>query len=181
MTKTKSEDRRTYSLPEILRGLTAVAYANGNSRQAARDLAEADIAIPHRTLHRWAKESHAEDYERIRRETLPQVGAEVADEHMAFARRQIRMADKLADRLEKESDDLPLRDVPAAMRNASVGAGIHTDKARDLQGDFGTPHKLVRSASEVLNALKGRGVMIEGSVESEEDVTDRLALVIGNE
>jgi hypothetical protein len=158
-----------YDLEQVLRGLTAVAYANGNSTQAARDLEEDGITIPQKTLWRWAMRTHREDYERIRREILPVVGAAVADKHMALADRQIDLASELAERLSKEAGDLPIRDVPGAMRNASVGAGIHTDKARDLQGDFATPPTPTRTSAELLRELAAEGMVLNGDVEDEEE------------
>lgn len=167
-----------YNLEEILRGLTAVAYANGNANRARRDLAQAGIKIPTRTLRGWVNDTHKEQYEHIRTEVLPKVGAQVADEHMELARKQLEIAGALADRLKAEGKDLPIRDVANAMRNADVGAGIHTEKARDLQGDFGTPSKAMRSADEILRKLQSIGVIVEGTAEEIEP--DRPALPGGD-
>lgn len=133
--------RRTYGQREIQRGLIALAYANGNAAKAHRDLAEDDLDIPERTLNFWAIDQHKDEYERVRREVLPIVGAQTADEHMALARKQMAVSNKLADELARETHKLDPRDKATAMRNLDVGSGIHTGNARDLQGDYATPHK----------------------------------------
>jgi hypothetical protein len=152
MAKKEVAKGKRYGLPEILRGLTAVAYANGNCNKANRDLKEAGIKVSVQTLRNWLRDNQA-DYERIRREILPQVGAQVADEHMDLARKQLDGANLLADRLIKEGAELPIRDVAGAMRNFDVGSGIHTEKARELQGDFETPGK-PQKPEHVLRALR---------------------------
>lgn len=152
VTEKKKRTKPVYGLPEVTRGLTAVAYANGNFAKAARDLREDGWTIEDKTLSRWVNGKHKADYERIRREVLPIVGAQTADEHMALARKQIGIASQLADRLLENADQLEPKDLAGAMRNADVGSGIHTEKARDLAGDFETPAKS-RSAEEILRSL----------------------------
>jgi hypothetical protein len=158
-----------YDLPGVIRGLTAIAYANGNCSKASRDLKEAGIKIRQQTLSNWLRD-HKEDYERIRREILPQVGAVVADEHLDLARKQIQISNELAARLQEEGRDIPIRDVAGAMRNADVGASIHTERARDLQGDFETPNKQNRSLPELIRALKAKGVEVIDGQATEETI-----------
>jgi hypothetical protein len=158
-----------YGLPEIMRGLTAVAYENGNVSRAVKALKADGIKVSPATLGRWVKDNPA-DYERIRRDILPQVGAKVADEHMDLARKQLGGAAMLAERLIKEGKDLPIRDVAGAMRNFDVGAGIHTEKARELQGDFETPNKTNKTAAELLRALQARGVGVLDGEATEEPI-----------
>ena len=157
MTKREVAKGNRYALPEITRGLTALAYANGNAAKASRDLKEDGIKISPSTLNKWAND-YQSDLERIRREILPQVGAKVADEHMALARKQLHGAEMLADRLIKEGKEIPIRDVAGAMRNFDVGTGIHTEKARELQGDYETPAKH-QSAADILRSLAAKGIV----------------------
>ena len=56
----KRNVRQDYSLAEVQRGLTAVAYANGNRNQAERDLTEAGQRIPSTTLREWVNGEYRE-------------------------------------------------------------------------------------------------------------------------
>lgn len=154
--------RPEYGLEEVLRGLTAVAYANGNAAKAQRDLMETGWKVSRRTLLKWSRHSHADDYERIRREILPEVGARVADEHMDLARTANGIAGEMLQRMKGQIGEIPARDLPGGIRNVSTTAGIHTDKARDLAGDYSTPNKTTRELPEVLRALKDKlGLEVE--------------------
>jgi hypothetical protein len=59
-------------------------------------------------------------------------------------------------------------DLSRAMRNADVGASIHTERARDLQGDFETPNKLTQTVPDLIRSLKAKGVEIIDGEATEE-------------
>lgn len=149
-----------HDLPEVQRGLTAIAYANGKFRPAARELEADGFKVSPKTLAAWYRE-HREDYERIRREILPVVGAVVADEHMALARRNNQLEDEIADQLKEKLLDLPPKELSTALRNVAVSSGVHTDKARLLQGDYATPQKPQKTADEIMRELEAEGLKLE--------------------
>jgi len=124
--------QRRYGAPEVTRALTAVAYANGNTRKAARDLAEDGIRMDDSLLWRWKSEQHVEEYERIRQTILPQIRRQAGDEHLDLASRQMAVNRQILERLGKEVDDLPAKELPGASRNMSVGAAVETEKAQLL-------------------------------------------------
>ncbi len=101
---------------------------------------------------------------------MPRLKAEMADEHSALAHRGMEVEHKLLDRLEAEADDIPARDLPGAIRNVGVGAGIHTDKARDLRGD---PSMVVRretrSVEELIHLIQTKfpGLLPQGPVDAQ--------------
>jgi hypothetical protein len=68
------------------------------------------------------------------------------------------------------------RDKVNAIGKMDIGSGIHTEKARDLQGDFATPSSQLRSAEEILRNLKAAGLRFDLDLEpeSEEDVAAPL-------
>lgn len=163
-----SKVQPTYSQEQRTKALIAMAHWNGNGRQAAKELAQDGLDIDHKTLWRWARKQHVEDYERIRAEVLPQVEAKAAEDYADLAARQVEVAHRITDRLEANIDEIPARDLPAANKNTVTAAAISTDKAQ-LLNDRPT-HIVKRSASEVLRALKGKGLVIDGEVLEEEDV-----------
>jgi hypothetical protein len=107
---------------------------------------------------------------------LPELKAKLAAQHEDLARRQIEVSAKLTDRLEKEADELPIRDVSTAQRNLDVGSGIHSDKAKDLRGD---PSLIVerRSLQEIERRLGELGLLADNdAIDSEavEVLPDRI-------
>lgn len=150
----------SHDLETVMHGLTAVALSNGSCRRASRELEKVGVKVAPRTLTTW-KRNHAEDYERIRREILPKIGAEVADEHMQIARESNDLEREATKRLRGQLDELPARELANVQRNAAVSAGIHTDKARDLQGDFSTPPTIDRSHEEIVRELEAEGVRLD--------------------
>lgn len=152
--------RPRYGNPEIERALIAVAYTNGNTHQAARDLAEDGLNIDHKTLWRWSRRLHVDRYEELRAEVLPRIRAHAAERHMALADAQMDVSRRMTERLAEEIEDVPARDLPGGIRNVTTAAAVHTDKAQLLNDQ---PTQIVkREASEVLRALKARGIIIDG-------------------
>jgi hypothetical protein len=122
-----------YTDEEIERGLVAVALFSGSSRRAARALTQQGLKIPRETLRSWAETVHTDRYMKLRREMLPELKARLAEQHEDLARRQMEVASRLTDRLEREAGELPIRDVSTAQRNLDVGSGIHTQRAGELR------------------------------------------------
>jgi hypothetical protein len=69
---------RRYSEDEIARALYAVALASGNHARASRDLAEAGIDIPSRTLQDWTRDKHRHRYEEIKLEAILEIYSHLA-------------------------------------------------------------------------------------------------------
>jgi hypothetical protein len=148
--------RPSYTDAEVERGLLAVADASGNTRIAAAFLAEDGLTIDDSTLWRWSRKSHAKRYERIRAEVLPKVRAQAADQHMDLAKMQMDVTRRLTERLAREVDEVPARDLPGGIRNLSTAAAVETDKAQLLGGE--PTIRIERSADQVLRALAARGM-----------------------
>lgn len=169
-------ERPNRSAEKVERCLIALAECNGNSRATAAKLAEDGIHMHNTTLIRWKNEQYPERYERIRAEVLPRINQEAAERHRDMAERMMSTEEKLRERLHAEVDKLDVRDLSGAMRNATVGVGIHTEKARELTEQ---PMEIERgSAESVLRKLAGRGLsvkaterVVERSVEAVESST----------
>jgi hypothetical protein len=163
--RTHEVAHRSFSGAEIERGLLAVAVANGNTRKAVSDLAEDEegFEVHQATLHRWKQRDLAR-YEKIRADLLPRIRGEAAEQHMRLAEQQATVAGKMTERLEREIDEIPARDLPGGIRNITTAAAVHTDKAAVLRGEASTITEH-RDASEVLRALRARGVVIQGMAE----------------
>jgi hypothetical protein len=157
--KPRTPAKRDYTAEQVELGLLAVAYANGNTRKAARELKTANVKVPPRTLWDWSRKSRLEDYERVRRKVLPKIQQRAAEQHMGIAEAGMEVQEKMLTRLGKESGNLEIKDVSTASRNLAVTVGIHAEKAQLLAGE---PTQIVhRSADEVLRALKAKGVLID--------------------
>lgn len=155
----------------IERALMALAVHNGNSRKAAKALAEDGIHHPFQTIWGWQK-IYAERYEAIRAEVLPALRAQQAEAHRQLAQRQLEgsleAADLVAERLPKMED----KDLVNAMGKFDIGTGIHTEKALLLEGQ---PTQIVQRTSEqIYRELEAEGLKveeIEAEVVGEEDVS----------
>jgi hypothetical protein len=145
-----------YSEEDILRGLAALALHSGNARRASADLKGQGLCIPKSTLQSW-QVSKRDRYEEIRASWLPQVHAAAAEKHQALAFKQAEVSDEMTDLLRKAKGDVPVRDLPGAIRNMSTASGIHQDKAQTLRAEA-QPHIDLPDIAETLRALRASGV-----------------------
>jgi len=115
---------------DIEAGLLALAAHNGNSRKAAAFLAgQQGSQHDHTTLWEW-KHRYPERYQALRAEILPKIREQAADEHMDLAQKAMSAEAKVLARLDKEVDDLPVKELPGAARNMAVASAVHSEKAQ---------------------------------------------------
>jgi hypothetical protein len=147
---------RRYSEDEIGRALYAVALASGNHARASRDLAEAGIDIPSRTLHDWTRDKHRQRYEEIKLEAIPEIYAHLADEMESLVSYQLDVERKLTEKIEDEIDELPPRELAGALRNVAVSRGISLDKTGRIRGENSreAPRGTVENLMEILGAVQ---------------------------
>ena len=154
-----------YNLEQIQLGLTCYALASGNSYLASRELQKLhDLKVDPKTLQRWAQDKHRDEYERLRTTVLQQVGARVAEAHTARSVSSMQLENELDEELlqgkMKELKPKELSDLTSAKRNLATSAGIHTSRARELQGDLATPSQTERSGDEVLRRMEAMGMLV---------------------
>lgn len=168
--KRKHPHRKDYSEAERQRALIAVAAASGNTRLAARNLAEDGFEIDHTVLWQWQKR-HADKYQRIRADLLPRIREQQADAHRALERRQLEVSLQATELIAQRLPQMDDRDAINAAGKMDIGTGIHADKA--LLHD-GQPTSIVqRTSDELLRELEAEGMKLEAidaEVVSEEDV-----------
>ena len=166
---TDRKPQPSYGDEQIELALIAVAYSNGNTRKASGELKSAGLKIPHKTLWRWSREQHVQRYEQVRTKVLPPLRARAAENFRDIAARQASAAAKMTDRLEKEVDQIDAKDLPKGVQAVTTAAAISVDKAEKLDDQ---PTQIIQhSPSDILRALKGKGLEIDGEVAAEEDVT----------
>jgi hypothetical protein len=148
--------QRDYDIEQIERGLRAVAVAGGNTRLASRRLRDLHgVEIPASTLRRWVESVHSDRYAEVRVEEAERVQRLAASEFEDLGRRSMVIVHKGLDRLEKEMDELPLRDVAGAVRNIGTVAGIaqsHVQVTRERP--VVTKREHVRDLDEIFRALR---------------------------
>jgi hypothetical protein len=164
---------KKHDLETIERGLVEMVAANGNATLASERLKVGGVTVSKRTLHRW-KEQNEERYESIRSDLLPKLNAYAAELHRNTALRIGSANEKLIDQLEETYKDIPARDLPGAIRNASTAKAVEVDKAQLLAGE---PTQRVdsRSVRDILRGLKAKGAdveIIDAEVVSEEDIKE---------
>jgi hypothetical protein len=171
-TKPKKQEVRRYTEDQIQRALIEVAACSGNTRQAARNLAEDGLKIHPSTLWSWSTRELVEKYERLRQEALPAITAQATEQHMSLARRQMAISHQAADLVAQRLPNMEDKDLVNAMGKADIGSGIHTEKAQLLAGQ---PTQIVsKSSQELIRELEAEGLKldaIDAEVVSEEDVT----------
>jgi hypothetical protein len=162
---------RSYGSPEISRALIAVAYANGNTRKAERDLSEDGLRIDHSTLHEWKTKRHVEEYDRIRAEIMPRVREQAGDEHLDLAGRQMEAERLLVDRLKDNVEGIKPGELPGAVRNLAVSSAVHSEKAQMMHDQ--PTQRVAVDLSATLKELKSMGidpeVVLDAEVVEEED------------
>jgi hypothetical protein len=99
----------------------------------------------------------------------------MADTQQALAHDAAELEAKALGILHQQMDsgELEAKDAANIYKNAGIIGAVHVDKAQ-LLNDRPT-HIVKRSASEVLRALKGKGLLIDGEVVGEEDVGPEAA------
>jgi len=148
--------QRSYSAEDIGRGLAAVVLFNNNTRKAAEHLAGQGLEIPRSTLRNWT-ESKPDELARARQQTTPAIHARVAEKHTELAEQAMKVEKLMTARLKNEANDLPIRDVSTAQRNAAVASGVHSDKAMSLRGESPHVSQPARDAITILRALAELG------------------------
>jgi hypothetical protein len=172
---TTRKPQPAYTDEQIELALCAIAYSNGNTGRAARELKAAGLKIDPKTLWSWSRKQYIDRYERVRSEVLPKVREKAAETHREIAERQLGVLGKMTDRLEKEVGEIPAKDLPKGVQSVATSAAINVDKAQLLGG--GPTHRIERSASEILRSLKAKGMeFLDAEVVSEEDLTDPRSL-----
>jgi hypothetical protein len=176
---TEALDRSSYSEEEITRGLSAVAYFNGNTRRAADALKEQGLKIPRSTLRDWLT-TRQDRYEQVRTELTPKIHAYAAEQHMDLAQAQIQLSREFMDRMHKEKDKIPARDLSTFQRNLDTGAGIHTDKALALRGSL-PPEQAPRPTNfdELLERMAAKGMKL--TVETGPEAVEGVAVEVTEE
>ena len=161
--------RRRYTAAEVERGLIALVYCNGSASEAHKLLKADGLTIPAKTLESWKDRTHAEKYQRIRREEGPRLRQRAIDAHLAAAARELAVSAKMTVRLEENIDEIPPRDLPGGIRNLETSVGINIDKAQLLAGQPTEIHQ-TRSADELLRSLQDKlgTKFVEGTAEEEE-------------
>lgn len=122
---TRSGRGHEYSEAARLAALMELALCGGSPTRASRRLKERGTPVPRRTLSKWLG---TEEYAQVRDEQALQVQKEIAREHEDIAIRAAGVTRKLLTRMDKEADEIPVRDLAGAARNAGTIAGISTDK-----------------------------------------------------
>lgn len=141
------------------RAFLALALAGGNAARAA-----AGLDVGERSLQRWRR-SHAEEYERVRRELAPQLEAVAVSEAYERVLELGRLEALVAAKLEAavEAGEIPARDLPGALRNITTSKAINVDKILALSG---RPTQVVehRSATDIVRRLAALGAVTDASV-----------------
>jgi hypothetical protein len=145
---------------EVERGLVALALFNGNSRRAAKALKGQGLSVGATTLRRWKDDLHPEKYRKLQQDTLPEIRERAAEMHTDLAEQEVRLSGRLVQdlgqRLER-GEELPIRDVPGAIRNLDTGAGINRDKASGLRGEPNVRVEKQLDVGAILRELDGMG------------------------
>lgn len=156
----KSYDEATKQI-----ALVKIAHWNGNTRQAARVLAEEGIEIPRSTLEAWKQRDHPEEYRRIRTEILPKLREGAADRHAAQEERDLTISEAASDLIMARLPTMKDKELIMAKGNADVGSGIHGEKRLLFEGQ--PTVNVARTSAEIMRELKSMGA---------EDVIDAVVV-----
>lgn len=140
------------------RGFVALALAGDNAARASEA-----CGIPQTTLKEW-RQDHRHEYDRVRRELVPQLEQLVVNESYARVIELGELEARVAAALFKaiEAGEIPKRDLPGALRNITTSKAINVDKILALSG---RPTSIVehRSAQDLVRRLASLGAVVDGS------------------
>ncbi len=123
-------ERRTYNAEEIEAALTALALETGNLRKAIRLLDASGKRAPDRhTLATWARDAHAGRYRRLQQEILPALNARLAQQHDDIVNSANALTRDALANAHARLDEMRPAEQARAAKDASVTAGIHSEKA----------------------------------------------------
>lgn len=153
-----------YGAEDVDKGLVALALASGRGEVACRVLEKQGMRVTAKTLRNWRDNLYRDRYWEVQRKVLPRLQARAAENHAAIADAAVELNAKLLERLDKDADNLPIRDVAGAARNVATVGGIDRDKAAMLRGE---PTEIVehRDAGEILRQLQARGFKLTADMD----------------
>jgi hypothetical protein len=157
---------------EIERGLVALALYSGNSRRASKALKGQGLSVGATTLRRWKDDLHPEQYRKLQQDVLPEVRERAAEMHTDLAEREVELSGRLVrdlgERMDKEK--MPVRDLPGAIRNLDVGAGVNRTKAGELRNEPNVRVQKQQDVGDILRALEAEGFPLPEHMKAAIDV-----------
>lgn len=150
----------------IDRALFTLARYGDNAARAAREL-----EMPERTLQDW-RNIHRERYDQIRNERILEVEQGLVDDfrNNAILSAQLHRAATL--QALEQAQDGRLKDPAKAAQNASIAAGVATDKLLVLTD---RPSQITehRDGEQILQSLAAKaGVVLNGTAEEIDDAQE---------
>jgi hypothetical protein len=118
-----------YTPEAIERGLAAVAFFAGNTRQAAAALKNQGLLIPRSTLRHWQTQRYVERYAEIYEELLPQLRHRAARQSEELVEEATEVERKLLKRVSDSAAKFRPDQAAGALRNVSVTKGINAEKS----------------------------------------------------
>ena len=138
-----------------IEALTVLALHHGN-----RAKAEEVTGIAANTISNWAYGAQRDEYRKIRSDLQQNLREESIEVYSRRAEESARAGDHILERMMRPENlsKIAPRDLPNAYRNAVTGAGIYSDKVRDLRNGTMNVPQAARSIEEIARSLKAAGV-----------------------
>lgn len=183
--------KQSYSEEDKRIALT-VAIKVGNCREASDLLAHGDatnslgkaVTVPARTLQDWLTRYPDLAYD-VRESLKHEMSIRAAQQADAIILKSGRIEDKLLDRLDDGIEELPMKDVAAALRNVSTTKALNNDKI--VGPNRGRPTVVVQTQSaddlnkmlaETIRELRDLGIDVDSIADA--DVVAPVELASGN-
>jgi hypothetical protein len=124
---------RGYTIEQVETGLLELALCAGNSRLAARRLAEQGLPIPRETLRDWSTKHHVDRYAELQAKVAPKIEAVMVGR---FRENAVRAGEVAREAIEKIHEDVQAGEADAgkAFQQLMVGTGITLEKMMLLEG-----------------------------------------------
>jgi hypothetical protein len=171
---------RSYNDEEVEAALTALALEAGSLSKALRLLKASGKRVPDRhTLANWARETHADRYRRLQQDVLPALNARLAQQHDDIVDSANALTRDALAKAHARLDEMRPAEQARAAKDASVTAGIHSEKSLLRRGQP-TEIRETRNPVDLMKAINARypGV-IKRVVAGEEVAIDAEAEEVG--
>ena len=163
-----SKTLQRYTKADISKGLLSLVAWAGSATDARKSLLSEGLDIPTSTLRSWAKETHRDEYERLRGEYGAQMEDLLVKNYRDMAVRassvQMKAIEEAEKRLDRGADQDPARTAASLAKVSQVS----TDKLMSLTGRP-TVITETRGMAEILRSLavKVPGLVIEETTDGQ--------------
>lgn len=163
-----------YTIQDVEKALHCLAWNGGNANATSIQLSEEfKLNVTAQTLRNWQKSLFPRRYVEIQRQLRGEINHKTAALFMENAQRSGQVREEMISRLADEHQELPVKELPNAIKALAVTSDVDVKGAALLRGE---PTEIVqdRTPEEIVRKLQSLNVLPEDEVDAEIVEEDRI-------